>query len=166
MRSSFLLKEHFLSASDRSRSLLIKPSIVQWSAIHAVAKQFKMDMIGAFATKQMGNTLDLVERVLSIHRFGMQDQWAKNTYDLFYHREEPISAEEGERLGAKTWADLNARREHFLRNMWEECQCTGTSECVPVYSTQSTAPSSGGAKKCPPVVLTGGKKKSRKWPEQ
>ncbi|KAF4580634.1 hypothetical protein EYR40_003032 [Pleurotus pulmonarius] len=88
-----------------NESLVTKPSIEQWSAIHAVVKQYKMDMIGAFATKQMGNTLDLVERVLSIQHFGLQDQWAKATYDLFYQREEPISAEEGERLGFKAWAE-------------------------------------------------------------
>lgn len=104
-----------------------------------------MDLIGAYATKRMGNTLDLVERVLSIQRFSMQDQWAKDTYDIFYQREEPISAEEGERLGFKTWAELNARRELFLRNMWEECQCQQT-ECLVLQPMHPITLSSAGKK--------------------
>ncbi|KAF7421333.1 hypothetical protein PC9H_011856 [Pleurotus ostreatus] len=111
----------WLLALFYNESLSIELSPTQREAIRALAEQYQMDKVGAFVTRGASNTMDLVEKVRSIHRFNipLQTPWAAEVYHQLCTRRAPISAEEAARLDPAVWADISARREEVL---WKKCE--------------------------------------------
>ena len=86
-----------------------------WVGILDLAHKWQFDLIHKLAVKMLGcMSIDAVPKILLCQRYGIELDWAMDAFILLCTRESPLSADEGEKMGA-TMAVLIAQVREILR---------------------------------------------------
>ncbi|KAJ8503222.1 hypothetical protein ONZ45_g11051 [Pleurotus djamor] len=93
------------------RTFSVSGSAEQWARLRDIAQKYSMNHVGAFATKQLGDKLSLVERISSLQPFKITGDWAVEVMEAIYGRDEAPSVEEGKTLGLPSSLDAIDRHE-------------------------------------------------------
>ncbi|KAJ8463323.1 hypothetical protein ONZ45_g17620 [Pleurotus djamor] len=104
-----------------------------------IAQKYSMNHVGAFATKQLGDRLSLVDRITSLQRFKIEGDWADEVMDLVYDRDESLSVEENSQLGYVLAAQIWQERERRVkRELARQSKAPAKADTDGVKAPQST----------------------------
>ncbi|KAJ8503221.1 hypothetical protein ONZ45_g11050 [Pleurotus djamor] len=108
----------------------VRASAEQWVRLRGIAQKFSMNFVGAFATKQLGDKLSLIERVSSLQRFKITGDWADEVMEAVYNRDGLPYVEEASELGYALLIQIWREREGRLKTEFAKLSARGLAKKV------------------------------------